>query len=250
MTVDEAVGRVLGGLIAPLTFLGSLARGARIFHPDGVVYRAEVRPLADEGALGRLAQRLAGTALARLSGGIWSWPASGRRPDILGVAVRFFGHDEPSSVRMAGSQDLLFLTARSLWTLPFAPFMTNIDDFLANRYDAILPFTLEGAEVELRLVPASSSPPGEDRRQRLARAVTAGKAELRLEAKVEGHGEAWRPIAAIHLREELSLEQGALRFDPTSSAMGLVPRGVLQWTRRAAYGASQAGRRLAERLRR
>ena len=48
----------------------------------------------------------------------------------------------------------------------------------------------------------------------------------------------------------INILQNALRFDQTSAAMGLVPRGVLQWTRRAADGASQAGRRLAERLRR
>ncbi|HSN99503.1 MAG TPA: hypothetical protein VLS89_14505 [Candidatus Nanopelagicales bacterium] len=249
MIVQQAIGRALGRLAAPLTFLGSLARGARIFHPEGVVYRAEVQPLVEEGALGRLGQRLAGLALVRLSGGILPWPASGRLPDVLGVAARFRDSEDLRPELMRGDQDLLFVTARSLLTLPIAPFTTNVDDFLANVYFAILPFKLEGlGEVELRLVPETTSPPGDNRRARLAEAVAADEATLRLEVQIEGGAEGWIPVAAIHLREQLPIDQGELRFDPGTAAMGLVPHGVLQWTRPAAYAASQAGRRLARRL--
>lgn len=250
MLVRKTIGRALGALVAPLAFIGSFARGARIFHPDGVVYRAEVLPLAGGGALGRLAEQAAGIAIARLSGGIWRWPGSGRRPDVLGVALQFRSAGELSRPRTAGDQDLLFITARSLWTLPIAPFTTNIDDFLANEYYAILPFTLEGVgKVELRLSPASSAPPGGNRRQRLSRAVERGQAMLRLEARLGSKDEAWQPVAAIHLREQLLLEQDALPFDPGSTGIGLVPRGVLQSIRPTVYAASQAGRRLARRLR-
>lgn len=250
MLARKTIGLALGALVAPLAFIGSFVRGARIFHPGGVVYRAEVLPLAEGGALGRLAGEAAGVAMARLSGGIWRWRASERWPDVLGVALSFRSEGDLSPPRTAGAQDLLFITTRSLWSLPIAPFTTNIADFLANQYYAILPFTLEGAgKVELRLSPASSAPPGENRRQRLSRAVEQGQAMLRLEARLGGRGEAWQPVAAIHLQEQLPFDQNALRFDPGSTALGLVPRGVLQWMRPAVYAASQAGRRLAQRLR-
>lgn len=55
--------------------------------------------------------------------------------------------------------------------------------------------------------------------------------------------EDWRPIAAIDLREQLAINEDELAFDPGTSAMGLVPRDVLQWSRTAAYAGSAAGRR-------
>ena len=59
MDVGGAIGRVLGVLVAPAAAVSSFIRGARIFHPDGVVYRADVHADITEGALGRLAGRLA-----------------------------------------------------------------------------------------------------------------------------------------------------------------------------------------------
>lgn len=247
MGIESVVGRVIGATVAPVTFIGSLIRRDRLFHPDGVVYRAEVTPIAQDGPLGLLAQRLAGTALVRLSGGLWEWSARTRAPDVLGVGVRFRSVDEVTPRSLPGDQDLLLVTARSLARLLIAPFRTRVSDFLDNRYYAILPFGLEGAgKVYLRLVPLQSAPAGADRHERLALAVAQRTAVLRLEMQVEG-GEPWRPVAAIDLRERLTLEDGELGLDPGSSAMGLVPRGVLQWVRPAAYAASQVGRRLMRR---
>jgi hypothetical protein len=248
MGMQTFIGRVIGTAVAPLTFLGSLLRRNRLFHPNGVVYRAEVKPIAPDGPLGLLAQRLTGTALVRLSGGLWEWPQGKRAPDVLGVTVRFRSLDEVTPQSLPGDQDLLLVTAPSLPGLLTAPFRTNVNDFLDNRYYAILPFSLEGAgKVYLRLVPTHSAPAGADRHERLALAVAASNAVLRLELQVEDGDEPWLPIATIELRERLDIEDGELAFDPGSSAMGLVPRGVLQWVRPAAYAASQAGRRLTRR---
>src|SRR4051812_25702728 len=101
----EAWGRAIGGVLAPLAAEGSLARGERLFHPDGVVYRADVAALSAEGAIADLARALEGPAIVRLSGAT-RHARGGREPrDILGVAVRFHAEGaEPS----AGAQDLLF----------------------------------------------------------------------------------------------------------------------------------------------
>lgn len=248
MGIQSFIGRVIGATVAPLTFLGSLIRRERLFHPDGVVYRAEVKPIAQDGPLGLLAQRLAGTALVRLSGGLWQWPQGEHAPDVLGVGVRFRSVDEVTPKSLPGDQDLLLVTARSLPGLLIALFRTHVNDFLDNHYYAILPFGLEGAgTVYLRLVPLHRAPAGADRRERLALAVAQRTAVLQLEMQVEDGGEQWLPLAAIDLRERLAIEDGELMLDPGSSAMGLVPRGVLQWVRPAAYAASQVGRRLTRR---
>jgi hypothetical protein len=244
MGIQEFIGRALGATVAPITFLGSLIRGARLFHPDGVVYRAEVKPIAQGGPLGQLAQRLAGTALVRLSGALWKWPQGTRAPDVLGVAMRFRSLDEVTPRSLPGDQDLLLATSPSVPGLVLALFRTDVSDFLSNQYYAILPFDLEGAgKVHLRLVPTHGAPAGHDRHERLALAVAQRTAVLRLEMQVEGAGEPWLPIAAIDLRERLTIDDRDLAFDPASSAMGLVPHGVLQRLRLLAYAASRAGRR-------
>lgn len=245
MGIEKLIGRMIGATVAPFTFLGSLIRGNRLFHPDGVLYRAEVEPLARDGQLRLLAQRLAGTALVRLSGALRGWPQGKHAPDLLGVVVRFRSVDDVTPKSLPGDQDLLLVTAPSLPGLVVAPLRTDVSDFLGNRYYAILPFTVEGlGKVYLRLVPPEKSPPGPDRRERLALAVAQGKAELQLEMRVVDYGDQWLPLAAIELRERLSVEDRELTFDPGSSAMGLVPRGVLQWLRPTAYAASRVGWRL------
>ena len=89
MDIGGAIGRVIGALFAPAAAVGSFVRGARIFHPDGVVYRADVHADVTQGALGELAGRLAGRALVRLSGATQRAKAGTSPPDILGVTLRF-----------------------------------------------------------------------------------------------------------------------------------------------------------------
>ncbi|MCX4246423.1 hypothetical protein [Paraliomyxa miuraensis] len=244
MDIQEFIGRSIGvTAVAPFTLLGSLIRGNRLFHPDGMIYAAHVKAIAQDGILGQLAQRLAGTALVRLSGAFWSWPRGQHAPDILGAAVRFRAQDDVTPKMLPGDQDLTFVTAPSLPELLVAPFRTNVEDFLGDRYYAILPYTLKGiGKVYLRLVPAQASPIGTNRRQRLELAVDQGNAVLRLELRPDGT-EQWVPIVAVDLRERLHIDD-ELRFDPGSSAMGLRPRGTLQWMRAPAYAASEIGRRL------
>src|SRR4051812_39945970 len=107
MGAREVVGRVIGVLAAPFAAMGSFLRGARIFHPDGVLYRAEVRAVAATA----LARSLEGPALVRLSGALWREKPGSEPPDILGVAVRLQPGEQTA-------QDLLFATFRTALALP------------------------------------------------------------------------------------------------------------------------------------
>jgi hypothetical protein len=238
MGLLEALGRGVGGVVAPVAALGSLTRGARLFHPDGVVYRADVRALQAEGALGDLARRLEGPAIIRLSGALFRHRPGRTLPDVLGAAVRF-----------GAAQDLLFATFRRSYELPVAMLATNAGDFLANEYYTVLPSDIPGREgVTFRLVPFHPSPPGRDRRERLARAVADGAASFELEAR-RAYAGPWTSFASITLRERADVDQEELRFNPFHDGLGIVPHGFLQAVRAAVYPASQIGRALAHGLR-
>jgi hypothetical protein len=250
MRISEAIGRGIGGLLAPLAAEGSLIRGARLFHPDGVVYCAEVRPLANAGALGYLGEALVGKALVRLSGATRRWRSGKDRQDLLGVAIRFKGSAEITAAPAPSDQDLLFASFRSIWSLPLAMFTTYARDFLANTYYAALPFRIHGVgRVKLRLVTAGLTTTGKDRRERLAQAVSLGVAVFHLEVRKTTRGAQWVPVAAIDLRERADINQEELGFTPFRSGRGIHPVGLLQSIRVAVYPASQLGRRVARGLR-
>jgi hypothetical protein len=223
----ERIGKAVGFLLAPLTGAVAAIRHARMFHPEGVVYRARVSPPA-ETPFSALASKLeSDDALVRLS---TAWWRGGKEwMDVLGIALRI------------DSQDLLFATIQHPWTMPFAPLTTEQHDFLANDYFAVSPFDVAGVgRSKLRLV--ASRPRGlrGDRGERLAQAVRRGEAGLRLELSVGGGG--WTPVAEIALVEKLDLDQEALRFSPFRDGKGLSPIGFVHLLRKGAYAFSQAAR--------
>ncbi len=251
MRASEALGRAVGGVLSPITGEASLLRQARIFHPDGVVFRADVRPLVREGEVGELAQRLAGPALVRLSSA-W-WRHEKELPDVLGIAVRFCGREPTTttSETSARDQDLLFATFRHIWTLPLAPLTTNQHDFLANDYHAILPFYVLGlGRVKFRLLPMRQKGTEGSRRERLSQAVVAGNAVLRLEVRQRFPSRPtlsrWEGVAVIDLQERSLVDQEALAFTPFHAGRGIMPVGPFQMIRAATYAASRTGRRVAD----
>lgn len=216
-----------------------------MFHPRGMICRAEVLPLASEAPAFAVAERLAGAALVRLSSALWKdreWP------DVLGVALRFT--DLPLTERPGPTdQDLLLATIRRPWTMLLAPFSTHFHDFLANDYYAVSPFDVrELGRVEWRIRPECSSPPGARRGERLRSAVIAERASLVLE--YAPYRPPWRfndeapftPLARITLQEFADLDQEALRFDPFRAGRGIVPVGMIHALRRATYATSQFAR--------
>ncbi|AUX19943.1 hypothetical protein SOCEGT47_003980 [Sorangium cellulosum] len=248
MRIREVIGRVIGGALSPLVLGGSFLRAARLFHPDGVVYCAGVKALAVEGEVGALAQRLAGPALVRLSGGMWRWRGGKgeRRPDVLGISMRFRASEEITPLVSPGDQDLLFVSARRFALLPVALFTTNRRDFLANDYYAQLPFDVAGlGRAEFRLIPMRAATVGQNRRERLECAAAAGLALLRLEVRRRGLRKRWMAVADVVLYEAVDVDQKALHFSPFHAGRGIVPRGLLQATRRPTYAAGYLGRLLA-----
>src|SRR4051812_14290757 len=153
----ELAGFWVGKLLAPLAAFFSAARSARMFHPEGCTFRAQLEVtdgLSDSWR--ELAARLSGPGLARFSAALWR--GHFEHLDVLGVALRLRADRSVSTERCASDQDLLFATIRSPFTLLLAPFSTNSHDYLANRYWAVSPFEVgRGRHVKFRLSPASDS---------------------------------------------------------------------------------------------
>jgi hypothetical protein len=245
MSAREAVGRAIGGLAAPLAAEASLVRGARVFHPDGVVYAAEVSALAGDGPLAELGRALQGAALVRFSGALRRYHPGKDPRDLFGAAVRF--HAGAGAQPTRRSQDLLFATFRRLWQIPLGILLTDPRDFLANDYHAVLPFQIPGGEAPFTfcLTPERCAADGRDRYERLEHAVASGHALLRLDARLARWRAPFTPVATIALRERAAVDQEALRFDPFRAGAGIVPVGLSQAVRAAVYPASQLGRAIA-----
>lgn len=241
-TAGEALGRVIGGVLAPVAAAVARARGGRALHPQGTVCAAEVVAAAEDPELVVLARRLAGGAIVRMSGSLW------RRadlPEMLGCAVRFRGPRTLTPEVDPEDQDILFATARAPWAIPLAMLTTAHHDYLHNVYYTI--GRLEVAEigqVELRLVPLAIAAPEEaNRGARLRSAMESGHARMRLELRgVGGMHRSWRPLCDLRLRGPLKIEAGALCFSPFQTGQDLVPRGFLHAIRGPSYAAAQAPR--------
>lgn len=242
--LTEPLGRLAGLGLAPLTATVSALRRARTFHPEGVVVRGRVEPMAG-GAWPRIASALAGHALVRLSTALFR---RGAWPDVLGCAVRFTREVPDGVAARDDDQDLLLATIRRPWTMGFAPFTTDVTDHLANDLFGVCPFRVEEGVVEWRLSPEQRSPAGSDRTARLEAAMRAGAAHLVLGVRrwpgvlVVGDHPPFEPVVRLSLIERLDVDQDALRFDPHRAGRGVVPTGFVHGLRVAAYAASQRAR--------
>lgn len=238
-TTGEALGGLVGALLAPVAALGARLRGGRVLHPDGVVCAAEVVAASDEPELDALAQRLAGGAVVRLSGALWRRVDA---PEVLGCALRLRG-DRPLTTAVAPpDQDLLFATMRTPWALPLAMLTTERHDYLHNVYYTVgLLDAGELGAVELRLVPLPQAVSDGSRDERLDRAIAAGHARMRLELCRDGRGP-WHTLCELRLRGRLALAESALCFSPYQTGQDLRPRGFLHAMRGPTYAAGQAPR--------
>lgn len=239
----EKYGLMLGAALAPITAALSRARRARMFHPDGVVYQANVEPCTLNPQLLPVAQRLAGLALVRFSSALWR---GGRQwPDVLGAAIRFgwVGTTPGPST----PQDLLLATIRFPWTMPFAPFATNFRSYLWNHYHAVSPFEVPGVgRVKIRLrSPRLGNRGRATRDAHLSHAVLDGQARFELQFRRLDVGPLfrhWQPVACLTLIGPFDADQAALRFSPFRAGAGIQPVGFIHALRVAAYAASQRAR--------
>lgn len=230
----EDCGLRVGEWLAPLTGALSAARRARMFHPDGVAYCADVTPRPGQQDLVPLSARLSGRALVRFSSALWR--AGRELPDVLGAAVRF-----------DVGQDLLLATIRFPWTMPFAPLATNFHSFLWNHYHAVSPFDVTGiGPVKLRLrSPRIGNASWQTRERHLRQAVDDGRARFVLELRRLREPRLtrrWDSVAELLITEPAEVDQQALRFSPFRIGAGMQPIGFVHAIRVAAYAASQEAR--------
>lgn len=238
-TPTEQLGRVAGWIAAPVFAAVAALRHARVFHPTGELFEASVELGSPPDDFAPLAVALRGPALVRFSGALWRTDDP-RRPDVLGCALRL-----PDGRR--GNQDLLFATIRRPWTMGLAPLTTHVEDYLSNDYFGVSPFSLEDVprRFYLRLRPLRQGGYGEDRTERLLRALDEGPVVLAIDASYRPRSE-WREVARLRVVRWAPHDDPRLRFDPFSTGRGIVPRGVIHALRHGAYAASQATRRSFE----
>lgn len=242
MRLEELMGFATGVLIAPAAALGSTLRRGRVFHPEGVVCRAQVTPSVNSGITGDLAQRLAGPALVRLSSGLWKGKRE-MRPDVLGAAIRFRRDTTVTAQAGPDDQDLLFSTFSHIPLLGLALLTTQVHSFLWNNYYAVGLFEApDMGLVKLRLASPRIPPGTGSRIQSLDTAMANGLAVFDLQIREARIGSMYRSLARIELTERVAVDQEELRFSPFRNGRGIVPRGFVNAARIAPYAASQAAR--------
>lgn len=240
MEFREHLGERVGGVLAWATGFGAAMRHARLFHPVGLVARARVVPVATIGPEGKLAQRLAGPAIARLSNA-W-WKTRREWPDVLGLALRLRSDDAITTEPAEDDQDILFATIRWPITTPVGPLGTDAHDFLANDLHGVAPFEVPGlGYVKLRMRAPKGDHPGRTRDERLQLAMERDEAVFVLQVRQWRFGAKWQDIARVELRERVTVDQERLRFSPFRTGRGVIPRGFVQALRGATYAASRAG---------
>jgi hypothetical protein len=243
LSARRALGLWGGRLLAPITATVSSWRRGRMFHPEGVIYRAQVTAVAG-GELQELGERLAGHALLRFSSAWWrgkDWP------DVLGAALRFRDGPLADVSVQPGDQDLLLATIRFPWTTPFAPLTTRFGSFLWNHYHAVSPFEVPGVgQAKLRLrAPRIPNHSGTPRAAHLESCVASGQALFVLELRrlaTPWSRRRWQPVALVRVEAAVDMDQEALRFSPFHSGRELKPSGFVHHLRMAAYEASQQAR--------
>ncbi len=239
-----AWGTAVGWALAPLFGLTSLLRHARTFHPRGPVYHAMIaRHPAATPDRQLLAERLEGPALVRWSGALWK--RSHGLPDVLGCAIRFRRSHDDTATPSTDDQDLLFATILRPWTMPSAPFTTNVRDYLVNTFYAVSPFDVgERRRVYFRMRPVMPGHGGTatgTRDERLKVATERGEAMLDIGLSTGPFGP-WAPLLQLRLLREANVDGEALRFDPFRDGRGVRPRGFIHALRRGVYSMSQRAR--------
>lgn len=215
------------GCVSALVFgAASALRRARVFHPDGVAFRATVR-VAEETTTVLPAGRH--EAVVRFSRGIGlPEPA----PDILGLAVRLVDLHGPGA-----HQDLLFVTSGDRPGARHALVPTR--RYAYHRWSTLLPYRVRGRRVVFGARPISG--PSLKGLDALREAAATGRLRFALEV-AEPTG-AWEEVGVVDIGDAVGRDEAdALRFNPANTGGGIEPVGLLQTLRRRAYAGSQRGR--------
>jgi hypothetical protein len=224
------IGMLAGCAIAIFIFFRSLMRGARAFHPDGTMCRAELVALDDV-----VGPRLAGPALVRVSGS--SAPENSPDHTILGMAMK-----------IGGDQDLPLASFESFLHASDATKATNVADYLGNQYASVAPWVARGLGVVwFRAMPGEQPATKTGTRvERLVADIAAGRAVFTLEARVAAgpDGALRARVAELRLVERLPADDPKFKISMFRTARGLSPTGFRNGVRAIAYPTSQLARGL------
>jgi hypothetical protein len=224
-------GPIVGAVFGALT----RARGARVFHPTGTGYHADVVITPNGRPTGASLLDQAGSyhALVRFSRGAG---LPDPLPDVLGLAIKII-----DAHGLGRDQDFLLVSSASP---PIGRhFLVPATGFLGRQFSSVLPY-LVGRRIRLfGAVPRT--PAMHDGGTALAEVhVAARTGDLRFELTMAGAIGSWRGIGELLVSSPLSDEDAeALRFNPWHRGPGITPIGVLQALRGAAYPGSQRQRR-------
>ena len=210
--------------------LGSRLRGARVFHPRGVVVGATWDP--DPALLpGSSLTRAPRPALVRVSHAIGLPPGV---PDILGIAIRVV------DAHGAGRHQDLLLASSGTGSVT-RHLLRPVSRVTGTQVSSLLPYDVDGHGRH----PIVAHTVGADRTVTYPEVVHDPTALLPdIEVRV---GSPDRPrLATLHTDERVpDTAAEPLRFHPWNTGAGLRPAGVLNRLRRPSYRASQVGRGVA-----
>jgi hypothetical protein len=214
----SAVEATVRSLLDPVTFEVfrrlSSRRGRRIFHPQGAAYAARFTATGRGGAAAEIfVDGFAHDALVRLSRGLGLTPPL---PDVFGLALRL-----PDVYGPGGHQD--FLLASSGEGVASRRLLRPTFGARTGMYSSLLPYEVGGGRL-------------------LVGARRAGEAADAFDLLVARPRGRWRLAARLTLTDRLDdAVARELRFDPWNSGGGLVPAGVVNRMRGAAYRGSRRG---------
>jgi hypothetical protein len=201
----------------------SAARGRRIFHPDGAVFRGTLRV---DAAVPRTMLAAVGErheVVIRFSRALGT-PRG--HADFLGLALR-----------LDGRQDVLLASATALPLARYVPLPAR--SFATTTFSSLLPLCV-GDRICLigaRVHHAASEI--DDQLGALADAATRAPVAVALAVAEVGRG--WRRVATAELTERTG--NGApVAFDPWLAEGGIVPWGFVNALRAPAYRGSRRGR--------
>ena len=236
MTIWERAALPLNGIAAGIFGSLSALRRKRVFHPDGVAYRATLTllPAGDIYAMLDFAAGSSRDAVVRFSRGI-GLPES--MPDVLGVAVKL-----PGLVGPGADQDFLLVTSSE------GPVMQNLllpaRGFFRGNYSTVLPYRDPAADRQILF--GARPDPGlvglpDATFSDVAAAAASGR--LRFDFTTARIGERWRKAGSLVVTNKLDHDEAErLRFNPWNSHPDLVPAGPLNTWRKSAYVKSQKAR--------
>lgn len=222
MLLDRLTAVVFRGL--------SAARGARMFHPQGVAFHARWEPDARDGERTTPLSTPSGggrelDAVVRLSRAVGLPQGT---PDVLGLAIKLLdahgpGRDQDLALASSGRS----VVARHL--------LVPRRDFSATVFSSVLPYAVSGERVTVLAEMIGDTPP-----RSFADLADEGHAPADVRISLTPPG---RALGVLRMGERLSDDVSRdLRFDPWHTGPGLRPIGWLNRLRRPTYAASQEGR--------